>query len=130
MSRKKYLKAKEDVGYCTRRKNMKVYTREELVKRLKICTVIGLIMIPVFVATQIMIETPLIVTAGCVVLGIVAFPFSVFAMSFNFGKMMLGMIAPIPILSYFIEIFKGWGYAIKGLIVIFKNKDQLVIGSE
>ncbi len=87
-------------------------------------------MVPVFVATQIMAEAPLISTAGSVVLGVVAFPFSVFAMSFNFGKMMLGLIAPIPILSYLIEIFKGWVYAIKALIVIFKNKDKLVIGSE
>lgn len=41
---------------------------------------------------------------------------------------MLGLIAPIPILSYFIEIFKSWVYAIKALIVIFKHKEKLVIG--
>lgn len=109
---------------------MKVYTREQLIKRLKTCTIIGLIMIAVFVASQIMIEAPLASTAISVVIAIVAFPFSVFAMSFNFGKMMLGLIAPIPFLSYLIEIVKGWGYAVKALIVIFKNKENLVIGSE
>lgn len=87
-------------------------------------------MVPMFVATQIMTEAPLMSTASSVVLGVVAFPFSVFSMSFNFGKMMLGLIAPIPLISYLIEIVKGWGYAIKALIVIFKNKEKLVIGSE
>ncbi len=61
--------------------------------------------------------------AGAVIL----FPTSVMAMSFNFGNMLIGIIAPIPILSYFIEFFKAYVYVIKALIVIFRREEKLVI---
>lgn len=69
-----------------------------------------------------------ILTAALYVAGaIVLFPTSVMAMSFNFGNMLIGIIAPIPILSYFIEFFKAYIYVIKALVVIFKGQEKLTI---
>lgn len=65
---------------------MKVYTREQLIKRLKICSVLGIASVIFFVATMIAMEAPLGVTALSMILAIVAFPIEVFGMSFNFGK--------------------------------------------
>lgn len=62
--------------------------------------------------------------------GLVLLPISIFGMSFNFGKIMLGIIAPIPVLSSVIESFKSIVYAIKGIIVLVKKQDCLVIGKE
>lgn len=117
---------------------MKVYTREQLIKRLKICVVIGLIASVAFMILGVspMLSTSESRTIGDVLLvaayfvgAAILFPISLLAMSFNFGRMMLGMIAPIPILSYFIEFFKAYVYAIKALIVIFKRDEKLVIAS-
>lgn len=68
--------------------------------------------------------------AAGLIIGLVAFPVWCLGASFNFGKMMLGMIAPIPLLSYFIEACKAYVYGIKAIIVIVKKKDSLVIGKK
>lgn len=65
------------------------------------------------------------------VLTIVSSPimgFCIFGMTFKFGKIILGVIAPIPLLSAFIEYFKGLYYGVKAIIVIVKKRDELVIG--
>lgn len=116
---------------------MKVYSRETLVKRLKICMVLGAIV--AVLTTVITFVAPLFLgleefTIGALLIcvyGILCAPvyaFSFLSMSFNFGKIMLGMIAPVPIVSMFIETFKSLYYGVKAIIVIVKKRDELVIG--
>lgn len=117
---------------------MKVYERKKLIKKLKVCLVLGIIL--ALVSTGVTIGLAyfvgeatfgdMFVGAGMFVFLSVAYTLAFFGASFNFGKMMLGFIAPIPILSCVIECIKSWVYAIKGIIVIVKRQDQLVIGSE
>lgn len=60
--------------------------------------------------------------------GIVALPFVYMALLLNWKKILIGMIAPIPILSSMKQCyFNGIIYAVKALIVIIKKKDRLVI---
>ncbi len=59
---------------------------------------------------------------------IVVLPIFFMGFIINFKKILLGLITPIPILSYLIEWFKGMCYAVKAVIVIFKHKDYLKIG--
>ena len=108
---------------------MKVYTREALIRRLKISMVIGLILDLAMLAFEIAmpilagIEFTIGILLMCVLVLLCApiLGFCCFGMSFNFGKTMLGMIAPIPILSMFIEYFKGLYYGVKAIIVIVKK---------
>ncbi|MBQ7004995.1 MAG: hypothetical protein IJN68_01035 [Clostridia bacterium] len=114
---------------------MKVYTREQLIKRLKICGIIGIIcVIPFIFLTIIPMFSEGSTTFGDILMialyiagAIILFPTSVMAMSFNFGNMLIGIIAPIPILSYFVEFFKAYYYVIKALIVILRQEEKLVI---
>ena len=46
----------------------------------------------------------------------------------NWKKWLKGFIAPIPVLSAIIEGFKGIIYAAKGLVVIVKKQDALILG--
>lgn len=116
---------------------MKVYSREKLIKRLKICVVLGAILAVVstvaiiglaYIAGEATVGEMLFGAPMLVFLAI-AYTLAFFGASFNFGKMMLGFIAPIPIVSCCIECIKSWIYAIKGIIVILKKQEQLVIGS-
>ena len=45
----------------------------------------------------------------------------------NIKKILVGIIAPIPLLSFMIEYIKGFIYGIKGLFCLFRHQD-LVIG--
>ena len=110
---------------------MKKYSREQLKKRLIVCTVLGVITgVVLGIGNAVMGALPLGAGALLALGAIVIFPIELFGMTFNFGKMLLGMIAPIPILSMFIEIFKSYVYAIKGIIVIVKKQDYLTIGKK
>ncbi len=60
---------------------------------------------------------------------LIAFYLGIISFVLNFKKTLIGIIAPIPILSSMIESFRGVWYAIKGLICLFKKQD-LVIGSD
>lgn len=108
---------------------MKRYTREKLIRIYSVCAVLGAISF--FVAwfaskdagynvLQLLILVPF---------SIVGLPVSFCAMRLNLKKILIGMIAPIPILSGLIEHAKGLVYAVKALICIFKHKD-LIIGRE
>lgn len=116
---------------------MKIYTREQLIKRLKICTVLGIILslISVFfiVVGAVIAEeatvADIMFSAGMFVFCAVVYTVNFFGLSFNFKKFLLGYIAPIPIVSAVIENFKAYVYAIKGIIVIVKNREELTIGT-
>lgn len=60
---------------------------------------------------------------------IIVFPVEICGMILNWKKVLKGLIAPIPIVSYILESFIGMWYAIKGLIAIFKKQD-LIIGNQ
>lgn len=115
---------------------MKVYSREQLIKRFKICVVLGVIMAIAMVAINLSGMLGDISVGGvfmwaiALIIGLIAFPVWCLGVSFNFGKMMLGLIAPIPLLSYFIEACKAYVYGIKAIIVIVKKKDSLVVGKK
>jgi len=59
--------------------------------------------------------------------GIPAGTLGTMATILNFKKSLIGFIAPIPVLSFFIEFVKGIIYSVKAIIVIIKKKDRLVI---
>ncbi len=108
---------------------MKKYSREHLKKRLIVCSVLGIIVgIAVAVINITAAGMPLIYAALMLLCIVIVFPIECFGVSFNFGKILLGMVAPIPILSMIIESFKSIVYAIKGIIVIIKKQDYLIIG--
>ena len=116
---------------------MKVYTRKQLIKRLKICTVLGTILAVITILASVGLAVvaeeatviDVIFGAGMGVFCGIVFTINFFGLSFNFKKFLLGYIAPIPILSAVIENLKAYVYAIKGIMVIVKNGDCLTIGS-
>lgn len=117
---------------------MKVYTREALIKRFKVCMVLGVILDIVVIIANIAlpivagVDIPvivLLVSALSLVICAPIFAVCFLGMSFNFKKILIGFIAPIPILSYCIECFKAIYYGIKAVIVIVKKQDQFTIGS-
>ena len=61
--------------------------------------------------------------------GIVILPIEFTGFIINIKKILIGFIAPIPILSNLIETIKGFVYGVKALICIIKREDALVIGS-
>lgn len=115
---------------------MKVYTRKQLIKRLKICAVLGVVLslISVFATVGLAVLAgeatiaDIMFSAGMFVFCAVVYTLNFFGLSFNFGKFVLGIIAPIPVISMLIENFKAYVYAIKGIIVIVKNREELTIG--
>ncbi|MBQ6119038.1 MAG: hypothetical protein IJK98_07375 [Clostridia bacterium] len=61
--------------------------------------------------------------------GIVVLPIGFTGFILNIKKILIGLIAPIPVLSYLIENVKGFVYGVKALICIIKREEELVIGS-
>lgn len=116
---------------------MKVYTREQLIKRLKISVVLSVIF--ALISTAAMVGLAVLAgeaTVAGIMFGAVTFVFETvvysaqfLGLTFNFRKFILGIIAPIPVVSMVIEGLKAYYYAAKALIVIFKQKDELIIGS-
>ena len=113
-----------------------VYSREEVLKKFKICLIIGIIL-AVFagaVNTPIMageftFET-IIDFVGILIYGVVIFPIQIlgFWLGRNLWKSVVGFIAPIPVISMCIECFKAVWYGIKGVMAIFQGKETVVIG--
>jgi|GEM_PF-3465887 len=62
--------------------------------------------------------------------GIVVLPIEFTGMILNIKKILIGIIAPIPIISYVIENVKGFIYGVKALICIVKRQDELIIGNQ
>lgn len=116
---------------------MKTYTREQLLKRLKISIVLGVILALITVVATVGLAIvagegtviDVIFGAGMGVFCALIFTLNFFGLSFNFRKFLLGYIAPIPILSAVIENLKAYIYAVKGIMVIIKHEDCLTIGS-
>ena len=71
-----------------------------------------------------------ITLAACLVASLVVFPIEFLGFTINgtFKKSLIGMIAPIPVISGCIECFKALYYGIRAIIVIVKKQDSLVVG--
>ena len=107
---------------------MKRYSREKLIRIYIVCAVLGVISF--FVAWGVSkVDYNMWQLLILVPFSIVGLPISFCALFLNFKKIIIGMIAPIPIISWFIEGCKGIVYAIKALICIFKHQ-ELVIGEK
>ena len=60
--------------------------------------------------------------------GVVLLPLVYMSLLLNWKKILIGMIAPIPIISFMKQWYiNGIIYAVKALIVVIKKKDRLVI---
>lgn len=108
---------------------MKRYTREKLIRIYIVSAVLGAISFFVGWFASIGAGYNVLQLLILVPFSIAALPVSFCALRLNLKKILIGMIAPIPILSCFIEYTKGLVYAVKALICIFKHKG-LVIGRE
>ncbi len=115
-----------------------VYSREEVLRKFKICLIIGVILAVFMGAVNIILPIMageftfevIILFVGILISGVVIFPieFLGFWLGRNFMKAMIGCILPIPILSCCIECFKAVWYGIKGVMAIFQGKETVVIG--
>lgn len=116
-----------------------VYSRETLLKRFKICIILGLIGALVIGAINIILpimagEFTFEVVLAFVLIFVmcaVIFPLQLVGYTINgtFKKMVIGMISPIPVLSSCIEALKAFYYGIRAAMVVLKKEDALVIGS-
>lgn len=69
---------------------------------------------------------PVVFIPACLI-GVIIFPIEVMGFLLNWKKCLIGMIAPIPVISMIIEHVKGMIYAIKALIALIKKEEVFVI---
>lgn len=68
---------------------------------------------------------PIIGTIVFVLLIFTCLPISFMSFFFiNWKKAIIGMVAPIPVLSYCIACFKGLGYTFGALIALIRGKES------
>lgn len=110
---------------------MKVYERKKLTTMFIVSAVLSVIVI---VVTMIMgggmsaFGDNLGFALISLVFAILLFPLVWMAFLLNWKKILVGFVAPIPIVSYMKQwYFNGIIYAVKAFIVIIKKKDRLVI---
>ncbi len=106
---------------------MRVFEYAKLKVIYIVCAVIAVVgYIPVMLFTGSGYDLGFLIMATPVFL--IAFYFAVLSVALNWKKQLIGIIAPIPVISSMIESFVGVWYAIKGLICLLKKQD-LVIGN-
>lgn len=115
---------------------MKEYTRKSLITRFIISAVIGDGFVVGFVIAMLIVgdgasffDGNIAVLIPVFLFAIMAMPLEVMSFMLNFKKIMVGFIAPIPIISSLIEYFKGMFYAVKAFISILKKEETFTIGS-
>ena len=106
---------------------MKTYTKQQLVRIIVISVAIAIVNCIVMFATgmwelsgnsvgYLLIMIPM---------SLVCLPLSFMSLFFlSMRKFIVGFIAPIPVLSSFIEYFKGLGRAVLAIIALIKGKDS------
>lgn len=130
---------KRRVRQGCRTTNIMVYSREKLLKRFKICLIVGIIgavllgavnIVMPIIAGEFTIEAVLYFVLIFITCAVV-FPLQLvgFTINHTFKKMVIGMIAPIPVISGMIESVKAFYYGIRAAIVVLKGQDALVIGT-
>lgn len=110
---------------------MKVYKRKTLITMFIVSAVLSVIQV---IAMMIIngglaaFGDNLGVVLIILICGLALLPFVMMALLLNWKKILIGMIAPIPLLSSMKQWYiNGIIYAVKSLVVIVKNKDRLVI---
>lgn len=108
---------------------MRIVKRKALIKMYVVSLILGLISIVAILIIQSSSgnRSDLVQFVLMIPIAFIVFPIQFCGFILNWKKILKGFIAPIPVLSYFIQFFVGIWYAIKGLIAIFKHTD-LVIG--
>ncbi len=119
---------------AAKKKKMKVYTYEKLKKIYKVCIIISAVIAVAMVIFMLLGPTEtlggktivnMMITCPIMFFGLfISITECVFM---NWKKMIIGIIAPIPMLSGMIECFKAAFYGLKGLVCLFKHQD-LAIG--
>lgn len=106
---------------------MKTYTKKQLITMLIIGGVLAVITLIVMLATGTWdFDGQSIGATLLLILGVFTLmPISYMSLCFiNWKKAIIGFVAPIPVLSYCIEGFKGIGYAFGALIALIRGKDS------
>ncbi len=106
-----------------KKQKMKHYTNEKLKKIFIICGILGVItFIPLLILGSAegdfgfyLLLTPLFLP--CLIISYASLIFM------NWKKAIIGVVFPIPVLSYMIETFKGVWKAIKAFIALIRRKD-------
>ena len=105
---------------------MKIYTNEKLKKIYKVCAILGAILTIAIFAIQPIIgnnDIPIIGYILGVPFSFICQPFGMAAFVFNWRRIIRGYIAPIILVSAFIEFFKGYFVAIKAFVAMLKHQD-------
>lgn len=119
---------KEVVGFLRRQnKIMKTYSKQQLIKQLIISGVLAVATLVIMLVAGLWdfssesIGYTLIMMVGMFTL----LPFSYMSLFYvDWKKAIIGMVAPIPVLSYCICMFKGMGFAFLALISLIKGKED------
>lgn len=85
--------------------------------------ILGIVLVVFFWIAQFRLgyKFPLGVLTLYTAVAVLVFPFEVMAFVLNWRKIFVGIIKPIPILSYFIQCFVGIFMAFKAFIWMLKN---------
>ncbi len=110
---------------------MKVYKRKTLITMFIVSVVLAL----VCVVAMVIVNGGLNGLGGSVGMALIILitalpfiPFEVMGFLLNWKKILIGFIAPIPLISYLKQwLINGTVCAVKALIVIIKKKDHLVV---
>ncbi len=117
--------------FCTDKTGMKVYERKKLTTLFIVSAVLSvaqIIAMAILGGGMSAFGDSLGVALIILVCGLPLLPFVMMALLLNWKKILIGMIAPIPILSMMKQWYiNGIIYAVKAFIVIVKKRDRLVI---
>ncbi len=104
---------------------------QQLMKRLKISAVIGAIIEAVLlgitfwtIATETGFTSESIALFAVPLLSGILFTWEIMAIILNWKKILKGIIAPIPFISFLIEYFKAYIMAAKAIIFALKNNGK------
>lgn len=119
---------KEVVGFLHRQnKIMKTYSKKQIIRQLIISGVLAVATLIIMLITKVWdfstasIGYTLIMMVGMFTL----LPFSYMSWFYvHWKKAIIGMVAPIPVLSYTICMFKGMGFAFLALIALIKGEEE------
>lgn len=107
---------------------MKTFTRKKLTTMFIISVVIGIAAIIALIIVGGLMEESIGMALILLVAAVIVFPFEIMGFLLNWKKILIGFIAPIPIVSYLIEWLKGTIYAVKAFISILKKQETFTIG--
>lgn len=105
---------------------MKTYTKEQIIKQLIISAVLAAIACVVMLVSGLwdLSGMPIGGLLIAIPMAMICLPISFMSLIYmNWKKAIIGFIAPIPILSYWIEAFKGIFRAFGAIFSLIRGKD-------